>query len=86
MTGSLGIVGNPALSKDPHFLAHLINDGAMCKRAEAARVYDVASLTKANSIYDGVHKAQFSIKDIKAGEEILYSYGEEYWLDLIKYA
>jgi hypothetical protein len=29
--------------------------------------------------------AQFSTREIKAEEEILNTYGAEYWLDLIKY-
>lgn len=84
-TGNLAIVGNPQLSGDAHFLAHLINDGVMCKRPEAASVYLVTSLTMANSVYDPALMAQISIKDIKAGEEVLNSYGVAYWLDLIKY-
>ena len=84
-TGNLAIIGNPKLCGDAHFLAHLINDGAMCKRPEAASAYLITSEFKANSVYDPVLMAQFSIKDIKAGEEVLNSYGVAYWLDLIKY-
>jgi hypothetical protein len=84
-TGNLAILGDPKLSGDAHFLAHLINDGAMCKRAEAAAVYLATSKVKANSIYVPELRAQISIKDIKVGEEVLNSYGVNYWLDLIKY-
>ena len=85
-TGNLAIVGNPEMRQDPHFLAHLINDGAMCKRAAAVRIYNLASEAKMNSLYDPVYRAQFAVKDIKAGEEVLNSYGAEYWLDMLKYA
>ena len=84
-TGNLAILGDPKLSGDAHFIAHLINDGAMCKRAETAAVYLAASKVKANSIYDPELRAQISIKDIKVGEEVLNSYGVNYWLDLVKY-
>ena len=82
----LSIVGNPKLFDEPHFLAHIINDGAMCKRPEASAVYEIASLSKANSLFDPVCMAQFATRDIKVGDEILNTYGAEYWLDLVKYA
>ena len=84
-SGNLAIIGNPEMFGDAHFLAHIINDGAMCKRPEAASVYLATSEKKMNSAYDPTMMAQFSIKDIKAGEAVLNSYGVAYWLDLIKY-
>jgi hypothetical protein len=84
-TSNLAIIGNPELKDDAHFLAHLINDSVVCKRAEAGMIYNATSMMKMNSVYDPVFRAQFSTKDIKAGEEVLTSYGAEYWLDLKKY-
>ena len=83
-TASVGIMGDPTMSDDPHFLAHIINDGAMCKRPEAVNIYSSASMTKMNSSFDAVLMAQFSVRDIAAGEEILNHYGEDYWLDLAR--
>ena len=85
-TGSLIIEGNPALVNDPHFLAHMINDGAQCKRPEAAALYKAVSARRMNSAFCPVLGAHFSVRDIKAGDEILTPYGAEYWLDLVKLA
>ncbi len=79
---ALCIEGNPTLSDDPHFLGHLMNDGAQCKRPEAASVYTAASLQKLNSMFCHVLGAHFSVKDLKAGDEIFNHYGADYWLDL----
>ena len=85
-TGSLIIEGDPALVNDPHFLAHMINDGAQCKRPEAAALYNTVSRNKMNCAFCPVLGAHFSIRDIKAGDELLTTYGLDYWLDLMKHA
>jgi hypothetical protein len=84
-TGNLIIEGNPALVNDPHFLAHMINDGAQCKRPEAVALYEAVSAHKMNSAFCPILGAHFSLRDIKAGDEILTFYGPEYWLDLMKH-
>ena len=62
----------------------MINDGAQCRSAEVIDVYDTVSLTKANCQFIGGVGAVISIRDIKAGEEILTHYGSTYWLTLCK--
>ena len=54
-TGNLSIVGNPKLFDEPHFLAHIINDGAMCKRPEAATNYEIASLKSKFTLRSRLH-------------------------------
>ena len=85
-TGNLIIEGNPALVNNPHFLAHMINDGAQCKRPEAVALYEAVSGHKMNSAFCPIVGAHFSVRDIKADDEILTFYGPEYWLDLMKHA
>lgn len=81
--GKLSIVGHPELRGDAHFVGHLINDGATCKRVEAAEVYTTASVASSNSLFCPIFQMHFSYKNIKAGEEILSTYGSQYWLDLL---
>lgn len=78
----LAILGNPQLDSDQHFAAHLINDAATCRRPEAEKTYLAVSRARANSYYDGDLHAQISCQDIKAGEEILTSYGAGYWRNI----
>ena len=85
-TGSLIIEGNPELVCNSHFLAHMINDGAQCKRPEAAALYKTVSMRKMNSAFCPVLGAHFSVRDIKAGDELLTFYGLDYWLELLKHA
>ena len=81
-TRSLAIIGNPALTDDCHFLGHMINDGACCKRKEASKIYEKISNAKANCEMCVDVMTMASTRDIKAGEEILTSYGVDCWLDL----
>ena len=83
--GKLFIDANPSVTADPYFLAHMINDGASCKREESAEMYWTISDRKRNSLFCPVLEAHFATKDIKKGEEILSTYGSDYWLDLATY-
>ena len=58
-TGSLIIEGSPALVSNSHFLAHMINDGAQCKRPEATTLYMTVSTRKMNSAFCPVLGAHF---------------------------
>ena len=80
---SLHITGNPQLKDDPHFIGHMINDGATCRRKETMAIYQHMSLMKANAVFDPFLNALFSYKIIRAGEEVLTSYGPEYWMHVL---
>ena len=79
---ALAIFGNPEHHADPHFVGHMINDGAVCKTPESATVYKAISAAKLNSSFVADFCAHMSTRPIKAGEEILTSYGTTYWLTL----
>ena len=81
-TRALAIMGNPAITNDRHFLGHMVNDGACCKRNDAAQIYKTVSAAKANSEMCGDILAVIANRNIKAGEEILTSYGVDYWLSM----
>ena len=78
----LTILGDPSQKDNPHFLGHLINDGARCKSLKASAVYECVSLAKCNAIFCPVVRAVFSIKSIEKGQEILIHYGAQYWVCL----
>jgi len=80
---SLHITGNPQLKDDPHFIGHMINDGATCRRRETMAIYEDMSVMKANAVFDPFLNALFSYKIIRAGEEVLLSYGLEYWMHVL---
>ena len=82
---SLTIVGDPARDADPSYLGHLANDGAAIVAGdEASRAaYAAASAARANADHwtlEGAHHATVATRPIAAGDEVLVSYGEGYWL------
>ena len=83
-TWQVDVVGNPDLHDDPHFLGHMINDAAVCKKASHIGVYRAVVQKKSNCMFSPDLCAHFSIKAIAAGEEILSCYGADYWLACAK--
>jgi len=81
---AMAIYGDPLLHDDPHFVGHMINDGAKCSSLESAEVYQAISDVKANCQFISSIGAIVSIRHVKAGEELLTSYGHMYWLTLRK--
>jgi hypothetical protein len=79
---AMAIYGDPLLHNDPHFAGHMINDGANCYSEEMVEIYDAVSCRRANCQFIGAVGAVISIRDIKAGDEILTHYGSKYWLTL----
>ena len=79
---AMAIYGDPLLHDDPHFVGHMINDGAKCSSFESAEVYEAISERKANCHFISSIGAIISSRHIKAGEELLTSYGHRYWLRL----
>ena len=78
----MAIYGNPLLCDDPHFVGHMINDGATCKSPDRVELYDTISNAKANCAFISSFGVMISMKPIRAGEELLTSYGSTYWLTL----
>lgn len=79
---AMAIYGNPLLHDDPHFVGHMINDGATCKSPERVEIYEEISSAKANCSFISIWGVMISLKPIKAGEELLTTYGSKYWLTL----
>lgn len=85
------VVGDPAKADDPRWLAHMANDscGNPFKKARtgeerfrAALTYFIVSSKRANAVIDTRTNPipLVAARDIAAGEEILVSYGANYWL------
>jgi len=83
-----GIVALPELHDDDNnddlsYLGHFANDGAVPPLCESELAsYVIESADKANAMHQecqGCHMVTVVTKDIKAGEEILVTYGPEYW-------
>jgi hypothetical protein len=92
------VMGMPSLDNDPAYYGHFANDGgghiALEGVDEAMGVEEMLALYVEKSVevanarhvplggYDGLHLGTVAIKDIKKGDEILVTYGPEYWMDL----
>lgn len=77
------IVGDPARSADPAYLGHLANDAACLRPGGDVAAYEKASDAGANAAHlslEGCHFVTVATRPIDAGEEILVSYGEGFWL------
>lgn len=76
-------VGDPARREDPAYLGHLANDGATCASPERVEEYRSEAAASANAVpvwVEGCHLALQASRPISAGEEVLYAYGEAWWL------
>ena len=78
----LTIIGDPSKHDNPHFLGHLINDGATCKSMKAVPIYEHISQAKSNATFCPVSEAIYSTCPIPRGKEILFTYGAQYWMVL----
>mmetsp|Transcript_23155 Transcript_23155/g.35118 ORF Transcript_23155/g.35118 Transcript_23155/m.35118 type:complete len:260 (-) Transcript_23155:306-1085(-) len=78
-----GVLGSPSLDQDPAYFGHFANDGASMPLTEASLgVYVIDSNEKANAMHeslDDCHMVTIATRDIAAGEEILVTYGPDYW-------
>jgi len=79
----IGVLGLPELDHDPAYLGHFANDGAQIPLTlESLAPYVLESQKKANAQHkdlDASHMITVALRDIMAGEEILVSYGPDYW-------
>jgi hypothetical protein len=83
---SLLLPGIPGLDWNPTYAGHLCNDGARLIEGGEASVasYVLSSNAKHNAMHtdiEGLHIATVATRPIKAGDEILVTYGPDYWLE-----
>ena len=79
----LGAVGDPRKHDNPHYLGHMLNDSVKLSNPEAAAVYNRISFLRENCVdvhYEGL-QFMAATRDIKAGEELFFTYGVDYWLN-----
>lgn len=77
----LSIIGNPEIAV-PGYMGHMVNDGASCSGPEKEYTYLLASTASSNamlSMIDDICPVIVSFKPIRAGTEVLVSYGVEHW-------
>ena len=90
------VMGLPALDDDAAYLGHFANDGAghialgqgdpTRGVEESISSYVIESVEISNAMHkevDGLHMATIATRDIAVDEEILVTYGPEYWLEII---
>ena len=79
----LGVVGDPRKHDNPHYLGHMLNDAVKLSNPEAAEVYERISALRENCADVSSEGLRFMIatRYIKAGEELFYCYGVNYWLN-----
>jgi len=83
VTGRFSLVGDPSKRADPAYLGHFANDGARCLSPTGKADYERKSTlaTNADPVWvEGCHVALQARQSIRAGEEILVSYGAGHWL------
>ena len=82
------IHANPEQPLVDGWTAHLVNDGAMCDAGDEDSVvrYYKASLARRNCLIVPVGPAPLmgyaTTRDVEAGEELLTTYGAEYWVEV----
>ena len=82
------IDANPEQPLVDGWTAHLVNDGAMCDAGDENSVvrYYKASLARRNCLIVPVGPAPLmgyaTTRDVEAGEELLTTYGAEYWVEV----
>lgn len=80
-----GICGDPRIYDDPSYLGHMINDGVEGHHKKDMELYYTVSKDKNNAIYKNIGNVGFcvaivALRDIEPDEEILISYGYNYWI------
>lgn len=79
----ISAVGDPSRRDDSSYLGHFANDGCMCISPDLVEAYRQESPGAANCeavLLEGCHFALQALKPIEEGDELLFSYGEGYWL------
>jgi len=88
------VLGHPSIDDNPAYYGHYANDGASMELVldieeelgveENIATYVSKSIEVANAMHkpfreDAYHMVTIATRDIKAGEEILVTYGPDYW-------
>lgn len=80
-----GVLGLPALDRDPAYLGHFVNDGGRLLSQAGFTDYVMDSFEKANAKHRDVDGGQHSVlvatRDLRAGEEVFVTYGPDYWME-----
>ena len=79
------LLGDPTKLDDSAYLGHMLNDGATCdsneKSAKADYSIHSSRLRNAKQVCaSGCHAAIVTTRDVAAGEELLLTYGANYWI------
>lgn len=96
ISDTYSVMGLPALDNDTAYLGHFANDGAghialgqgdpTRGVEESIASYVIESIDVSNAMHkqvDGLHMATVATRTIAVGEEILVTYGPDYWLEVI---
>ena len=96
ISDTYSVMGLPALDDDTAYLGHFANDGAghialgqgdpTRGVEESIASYVIESIDVSNAMHkevDGLHMATVATRTIAVGEEILVTYGPDYWLEII---
>lgn len=81
----IAVMGLPEKVDDMAYAGHLINDGAKPPTNEAELERYVQESEHCRNVehcpLENIHMVTIALRDIKAGEELLVSYGPVYWMD-----
>jgi len=96
ISNKYSVMGLPKLDENPAYSGHFANDGAghiALGQADPTRgveesiaSYVIESVDASNAMHkevDGLHMATVASRDINDGEEILVTYGPDYWMEII---
>lgn len=85
VTGDLAVLGLPTVDDEMSYVGHFANDGAQPPQRESQIAsYVLESNDLANAMHislEDCHMVTVATKNIQKGEEILVTYGPEYWMD-----
>ena len=82
-TSTISLVGDPKRASDAGYLGHFANDAVTCASPYLREEYEAQSLARSNARHvtvEGCHYATLATRTIASGEEVLVSYGADYWL------
>ena len=83
VTDDSAILGLPSMDNDMAYAGHFANDGAQPPLGESQIAsYVIASNDLSNAMHvplEDCHMATVATRDIKEGNEVLVTYGPEYW-------
>ena len=80
---SLSLVGDPSRAGDLAYLGHMLNDGATCTSEALRSMYLAESRARRNVeqvCLESCAMAMVATREIGQGEELLLSYGANYWI------